>query len=383
MKKKIEQSNIISFIIGGISFSLLTYLGIQHSFNGTQPKGTDAFSELAECREIIEEKGVSGFDDEAAMNGYLSEGLDKYTYIIKDGESNEEQSMMDYVNKSGTAVASGFQIRKSDNGTILLIEVQSGKAAYKSGLREGDEVISINGTDVKNAGFENIANKLMGKQNTEAELIVLREGKEQSVTFKRDNISIKDIEGEVINNIGYIKISGWGTFADGNMNAFLHDSESCKGYVIDLRNNEGGDIDTCCELLSYFTPGTSVVMHYEKQEVEEKIIENGNTVVDKPIVLLVNGKTASAAEIFTSAVKQGNKDSTIVGEHTYGKGIFQTITKLESGDHLSYTSGYFTVGDWECWQGKGIDPDIEVEMDPSLIGTDDDVQLKKALDLLD
>ena len=102
----------------------------------------------------------------------------------------------------------------------------------------------------------------------------------------------------------------------------------------------------------------------------------------KKVVLLVNNNTASSAEIFTAALKQ-HIEVTIVGENTRGKGVYQIVNLLDNGDQFKYTAGTYTVGDWECYQGVGIAPDVEVPMDRELIGTDDDIQLKKALELLD
>ena len=101
---------------------------------------------------------------------------------------------------------------------------------------------------------------------------------------------------------------------------------------------------------------------------------------DAPVVLLTNEKTASAAEIFTALLKQYD-DATIVGTNTFGKGIFQNVATFHR-NVIHYTDGYFKVGDWDCWQGVGIAPDIDVEMDSALIGTSEDVQLQKALELL-
>jgi len=101
-----------------------------------------------------------------------------------------------------------------------------------------------------------------------------------------------------------------------------------------------------------------------------------------PMVVITNEKTMSAAEILTALLKQYGEDVKLVGTKTYGKGIFQKEKELSNGGILRYTAGYITVGDWECYQGKGIEPDYEVEMDSSSIGSDDDIQLKKALKLL-
>lgn len=348
--------------------------------NSKLPK---SFQKLSECVSIINEKGVGTFNENEAVNGYLSSGLDKYTHIVTDMSTDRIAQVTDYVNESGTAVASGFQVARSDDGNILLTIVEEGKAAYNSGLRTNDKVICIGGKEVAKEGFENIANKMLGKQDTEVELLIQRGSTQENVMFKRDNVYVRSVDWKKEKNTGYIKIDKYNDMSLLYMGEAIEQLGDCDGYVIDLRQNGGGQIDIAVSLLQYFSPGIKIKLNGEKVESEEKAVQKANTVIDSPIVMLVDSETASSSEIIASAIKQYNSEAMIVGTNTLGKGIYQNLEKLESGDYLSYTAGYFTVGDWECWQGVGIAPDVEVEMDPALIGTDKDIQLKKALELLD
>ena len=379
MDKNKLQSSIILCMISAVAGAGLTLAGTSLG-NSKLP---ESFQKLSECVSIINERGAVTFNEDEAINGYLMGGADKYTSIVPDYSEDEITQITHYVNEAGTAVASGFQIERSDDGTILLTLVEEGKAAYKSGLRTNDKVISIGGKDVAKEGYENIANKMLGKQDTEVELQIQRGSLQKTIIFKRDNVFIRSINWEKKRNVGYIKIDKYDDMVTIYMEEALEQLGDCNAYVVDLRQNGGGRIDTAVRLLQYFSPGIKINLHGEKVDSEEKIVQKANSVIDTPIVILVDSETGSSSEIMTSAIKQYNSNATIVGTRTYGKGIYQNYEKLESGDYLSYTAGYFTVGDWECWQGVGIAPDVEVEMDPALIGTDKDIQLKKALELLD
>lgn len=382
MDKKKIQSNIIICMISAIAGAGLTLAGtsLTHDDNNTFP---DSFSKLNECVNIINEEAVGTIDDDEAINGYLTASVDKYTHLVQDLYEDEDGGMTKYVNTAGTAIASGFQIGLADDGNILLTKVEEGKAAYKSGLRALDVIVKIGEKEVAKEGYENIANKLLGKQDTEVKLVIRRNGEEHTIAFKRDNVYIRDVEWEKKGDIGYIKIKSYTNMTEGYMDKAVEELDSCKGYIIDVRQNGGGDFDACIGALKHFAPGIEVRLIAEKIESEEKCVTKGDPTIDTPVVVLIDSETASASEIITSAIKQYNPKAEIVGTNTKGKGVYQKVKKLQTGDYLAYTAGKFYVGDWECWQGVGIAPDVEVEMDPALIGTDKDIQLKKALELLD
>ena len=140
-------------------------------------------------------------------------------------------------------------------------------------------------------------------------------------------------------------------------------------------------------VLAYFLdqPLTVGKYHYYNGEEEELKISGTKKVNGEKIIILVNEKTASSAEIFTSAMKQFyNGEVTTIGTTTQGKGTFQKIQYLSDNELVKYTAGYYTIGNWDCYDGIGITPDIEVSMDylPDIICTDNDIQLQKALELL-
>lgn len=159
----------------------------------------------------------------------------------------------------------------------------------------------------------------------------------------------------------------------------------CDGFIIDLRQNIGGNIDYCISALNNFLSPVDnlLTLNYYDGTSEKNSIYMDSKKTSADVVILVDEKTASAAEIFTAAMKQfydGNV--TIIGTNTYGKGIFQKDSYVTDGE-FKYTAGTYTVGTWQCYDGVGISPDIELAMDydPEIICTDDDIQFRAALDL--
>lgn len=170
---------------------------------------------------------------------------------------------------------------------------------------------------------------------------------------------------------------------------FFRDNENPEidSYIIDLRNNIGGYTPLGLSVLGYFLdqPLTVGKYHYYNGEEEELKISGTKKTNGEKVIILMNEKTASSAEIFISAMKQFyNGDVTTIGTTTKGKGTFQKIQYLSDDELVKYTAGYYTVGNWDCYDGIGIEPDIEVSMDylPDIICTDNDIQLQKALELL-
>ena len=193
---------------------------------------------------------------------------------------------------------------------------------------------------------------------------------------------------QLFDNIVYINSNNF--FLDG-IQAFTHyfrdyPTPECDGFIIDLRENIGGMTDYGINSLGYFLPPVDNLMTYNYYDGTAKTrgISRNSKKTSADVVILVNEKTASAAEIFTSAMKQfydGNV--TIIGTQTRGKGSFQEFVYLSDNEQFKYTAGKYTVGNWQCYDGVGISPDIEISMDyqPEIICTDDDIQFQSALDL--
>ena len=172
------------------------------------------------------------------------------------------------------------------------------------------------------------------------------------------------------------------TFARDSGYTNLFEDREFSSIILDLRNNGGGETEKTVEFVDEIIGDASMKLCYYNGNVEILQTHTDDKDINVPIIILVNGMSASSSEVVASFLKQ-YADATLIGTNTYGKGVFQKNEAVSNGT-LHYTAGYFTVGDWECWQDKGIAPDIEVQMDydENIIGTDKDIQLQKALEIL-
>ena len=350
---------------------------------------TDEIKIIDEARAVIAEKGDPSFDYAAAregiINGYLENGGDKYTYYTDESESETErdEEMTKYLNVSPTCKGSGIEVEKSKAGNIALVTVKKDGAADAQGLREGDEIIALDGVSILEQGYAYYANKFLGKPDTVIKLTVLRNGETFDIDFKRVNVNVGEVTGRKIGKTGYVRISYFDDFTVGLVDELLESFSDVDSLILDLRDCPGGLTAVCVKISGRFIDEGSVKLERFKGETTKYEVEKSGTFTNVPIAVLVNGNTASAAEIFTALIKDNAEGCILVGETTFGKGIFQQEEKLKSGGKLHYTAGEFYVDNRENWQGVGISPDVEVQMDPALIGTDDDIQLKKAMELLD
>ena len=287
-----------------------------------------------------------------------------------------------YVNSSGTAKLSGFKIAPANDGNILLAEVTEGMPAYKQGLRTNDEITAINGASVSEAGFENIANKMLGKDGTQVTFTVLREDETFDIDFIRSSEMTSSVEFKDMGDIAYIHLTIFDQIAQGQLNQALDKAKGKRKMIIDLRDNGGGETVAGVYMAAQCCGHAKCVATEFDGDVEIFEQDFSDVENNRDIVILINDGTASASEIFTAVLKK-NADATLVGTNTYGKGVFQREMLLSNGGHLHFTAGTFEVEGWDNWDGVGIAPDVEVPMDKELIGTDNDIQLKKAIALLE
>lgn len=338
---------------------------------------------IDECKEILAEYNVTmngELDEIALLNGYL-DSYDKYTYCYEpDYESKEV--VTDFVNGMPTAIGCGFTVEYNENDELVFLNVTQDMPADKQGIKPNDKVISIDGELVSEHEYD-FAKELLGKDGTMCSLVLERDGERIELEFERHSGDISELQGVVVRNYGTTLYMSIASVSD-NINSFVQknlNENEFDSLILDLRNNRGGSTSAGMGVADNFISEGYVTEHYYTGEESKSEINSAENDVDVPIVVLVNEHTASAAEIITALLKQ-NADAEIVGTNTFGKGIFQLTAPLEGGMRLHFTAGKFTVGDWDCWQGVGIAPDYEIEMDSSLIGTENDVQLNKAIELL-
>lgn len=333
--------------------------------------------------DFLKEQGIPAKEVNSSefVNKYLEMRYDKYTQYT-DGEYSTEDFLENMINALPTATGSGFSLVADDSGSIVF-DVVSNSWAEQQGLADGDEVVAVNGERLDKNGIE-VLKKLGGKSDTECEITVSRNGEEKVINLVRHNSDssiMKYVSSQMYGDTLYIKVDREkGSAFDEVRDAVSENTFS--SVILDLRNNKGGFTEIGMGIADLFASNGILVYHAYNGEETEFLVHDDTDDIKVPIVVLVNEHTASSSEIIAALLRQDN-NAVLVGTQTFGKGSFQLDEPLIDGN-LHYTNGYFTVNDLDCWQGKGISPDIKVEMvyDESKVGTDEDVQLQKALEIL-
>ncbi|MDE5583429.1 MAG: hypothetical protein K2J08_06970 [Ruminococcus sp.] len=363
-----------------IVLSMLAGMGLMHLYENDKTEFAEKYSMIEECEKVLEENNIPKPDNverEGVINGYLS-AYDEYTYYTnKDYDSAENVEW--FVNTMPTAYGCGFAVKYNDRDELIFDKLDSDLYAFQQGIREGDKIVSIDGEVFE--GDYNFAKKLLGKDGTTCKLVIERGGKQTAIDLIRHSAK-KDwgISYEMLGDTLKIKISRFGF----GVASFIKRDMAEYGYksvILDLRDNPGGIIGEAVSVADIFIGDGYVTEHAYKGTTYDYKTTADEDDIDVPVVVLVNENSASSAEILTALMKQYG-GATIVGEKTFGKGIYQTEEYLSDGGILHYTQGYYTVGDWKCYHGEGIYPDVEVEMRSVYIGTDDDTQLQKAIEIL-
>lgn len=291
------------------------------------------------------------------------------------------------VNEDSSVSRSGFAVDKNRHDEIVVTDVKPGSRADEMGLKTNDIITMIDGeTIAEKGGYYKAIRKLMGKDGTTVKLHIRREKEELDINFVRYNVypdSEKSYYTEMMNeDILYIHFLNFNDSLATNFENTLNENEY-KSIVLDLRNNHGGEVECATRIFDYFVgEGNKAVAKYERSGKEEvfKTSTDGKE-LDCDVVVLVNENTISAGELFAAFFKDSGRGK-IIGERTYGKGIFQNTAMLDCMLPYTYTAGYLYVNDMPNNDEVGVYPDIEVIMDESKILTPDDIQLEKAIEIL-
>jgi len=340
--------------------------------SGTEKKGTvdDIFKNIdifLEVLQQVEDNYVKPQDTKTLINYAIKgmvENLDPHSsYMTKE----EREELMDETEGSFSGI--GIEISLRDNVLTVISPIED-TPAYKVGLKAGDKIIKIEDKLTLDMDLEDAIKLIRGPKGTEVKLTISREGAAKPLVFNivRDVIPLRSVKHYNLgNDIGYVRISNfYGNTNDDLVKALDNlEEQKIKGLVLDLRNNPGGLLEQSILVSDEFLDSGVIVStkgRDERQNIEESARKNKKP-REYPIVVLVNGGSASASEIVAGAL-QDNKRALILGTQTFGKGSVQTIIPLSDGSGLRLTTaGYYTPSGRSI-QASGITPDIELKYIP-------------------
>jgi carboxyl-terminal processing protease len=253
----------------------------------------------------------------------------------------------------------GVSIREVRSGAIEIVGIQDDTPAFRKGLQVGDQLIQINGTDVQGAALTTVAALIRGDLGKEVVIQVNRNGSSKVFSLLTERIDVKSVDAsQITSDIAYLSIS---TFASGTSSEFFaafKSLNSSKGVVIDLRDNPGGLIEEAVSIAELFI-GRGVIVSY-RANGEEKVFSASNpNPIRAPVVLMINKRTTSAAEILAGAFQDRNR-GVVIGEKSFGKGSVQEFMTLKDGSKLELTVALYLTPSGRTIEGVGIVPDLRV-----------------------
>ncbi len=308
---------------------------------------------------------------------------DVYTKFLTPKEYKEESESIE-----GSLKGIGVQIGVRD-GKLLIIAPLEDTPGEKAGLLSEDEILEINGESTKGITVEAAADKIRGPEGTSVKLLIKRKGvPNKYYTIQRANIELKSVStkapkiGKVDDNLGYIRLSSFiSRNAASEFQNALNQLKDKDGIIIDLRSNPGGLLTNAIYIADMLLSNKTIVSTVDRDGYKETQNSLSQVSTNQPIVVLINGGSASASEILSGALKD-NKRAVIVGKKSFGKGLVQEINKLPDGSALHITIQKYLTPNGTDIHKKGITPDYVVDIKEADIKANKDPQLAKACEIL-
>ena len=343
---KIPYRSILSGLAFGLVIDLAFFGGyIYRDRFVEEPTSEASFALLQEADGLLANNYFGEIPDEqqrvyGAIRGLTASLGDPYTIYVEP-QTHEVES----TNLAGSFGGIGAELSRDEEGRFLLMTVYRDGPGYKDGLRDGDILVAIDRTpvDESDPGFDVVISAIRGEIGQPVLLTIERDGDTLDIEVIRDEIAIPAVVWRLLEEdprIGYIRLSRFTARAPEELNTALDElsAQGASAYILDLRGNGGGLVDSSTQVLDEFLNG-GIILSEERRNGEPRIFRAspGGAATDQPLVVLVDNNTASASEIVAGAL-QDRERALIIGHQTFGKGSVQVILELSDGSSLHITS---------------------------------------------
>ncbi len=316
-----------------------------------------------------------------AISGMVRSLGDPYTAFL---DPKQNDAVVDEL--SGSYEGIGIQIGFNKDKRLVVIAPLKGTPAAAAGLKPKDMIIKIDTKDTFEMTLPEAVDLIRGQRGTKVKLVLLREGSEKTFDkeLERAKIDVKsvDLSFKTVNGtqVAIVKVSRFGEKTDSEWDSAVAQilEKKVKAVVVDMRNNPGGLLTSAIHLASEFVKSTVVKQESDTGAISSLGIDHDGKLTGIPVVVLINGGSASAAEIFAGAIRDNNRGK-LVGEKSFGKGTVQDVVSFPGGSSLHVTIAKWLTPDGDSIHEVGIAPDVEIKNKDE---DEKDYQLEKALDLL-
>lgn len=319
---------------------------------------------MDQVRSIIKQEALKPSSDtsitKGAIDGMLKSLDDPYaTYFDKKHYGYFQEETMGKFGGIGVTLS-------VEKGVAKIVSVLKDTPAEKAGIKAGDVIAKVDGWTKKGWTSEEVVSRVRGKEGTKVVLTIQRKGKPDfEVPIVRAQISTPNTMNEMVGkDVGYIRLMSFNQQAAEDIKKAIGelDKKGAKGYVLDLRENPGGLLSQGVAVASLFVKDGPIVRVDERGKPEDVEMATGDYLTDKPLVVLIDGESASASEIAAGAL-QDYKRAVLVGVKSYGKGSVQTVRELDNGGAIKLTIAHYLTPNKRSIDRKGLIPDVLVPMD--------------------
>ena len=325
---------------------------------GVQVGSKTGTTQVDEAISTILDSGATQIDREvlerAAIEGALKASGDEWANYFP-------KSALDVLAEQSSNIFTGIGVwlSKSRGGHVKISSIQGNSPASRSGLSVGDQILEVNGTDVRGASLTSVIALIRGEVGKRIELLVNREDKRILATLSTEKVAVRTVEAsQVTDSVALIEIASFSTGTAADVEESLSKLKFKSGVILDLRNNPGGLIEEAVKVAQLFI-GSGVIVSYQVNGNEKLFKASNPKPINAPVILMINRNTASSAEILAGAFQDRNR-GVVVGERSYGKGSVQELVTLDDGSKLELTVALYRTPSGRVIEELGIIPDLEV-----------------------
>ncbi|RRF96200.1 MAG: S41 family peptidase [Lachnospiraceae bacterium] len=376
----------VVILTGGFVVSRLYDVGFMGIGDVAKASSISKFIDKYYYKDVSDTKKKDGI-----YKGLMNSMDDPYSKYMTASEYKDELE-----DNSGQYVGIGVSVSKDNKNRVVVQQVFGGSSAAKAGIVKGDVIVSADGAFASNLSLTQFTKKIRGRSGTDVTIVYTHDGATHTVKLRRAAVESPSVYGKMLDEtsgIGYIEITEFNSKTQKEFEKKLSElkNQGMKAVIYDLRTNPGGLVDSVTKILDDLLPKGTTVYMMDKYGHKTTYSSDDKKQEKIPTVVLISGETASAAEIFSGAVRDF-KYGTLIGTKTFGKGIVQQEFELNDGSALKMTVETYYTPSGECIHKKGIKPDIELKYkysgDPAKVTSMDtydfsqDNQVQKGISVL-
>lgn len=370
--KRIGRRRFVRWVALGAGVVVLVsaayYAGLSQSPAGMSGDSQEGVELYAEALDLVQDEYVDqgALDTEAqtraAIRGMIESLGDKgHTRLLTPGEAERNEESI-----SGRYVGVGVQIEERAGEAVVSAPID-GSPAERAGVESGDIIVAVDGESVENVELPEVSNRVRGEEGSSVDLTLRRDGGEEiNVTLERSEIDVSSASWRMIpdTRTAHLRLSSFSSESAGELEEALSGSREAgaERFVLDLRDNPGGQLDQAVETAELFLePGSVVYIRQDAEGDREKVRASGGDPVETPMTVLVNGGTASSAEILAGALRDNGR-ARVVGTTTFGTGTVLQPYELDDGSELLLGVAEWLTPDGNFIRENGIEPSVQAEL---------------------